>query len=117
MRAKKPRSVAVHEMRGFLSSWPRNKVRVESYIDPGFADYILEKSNGDNLLFIEAKRSGVFFTLPRPNMLDEFSCYIPIQLLMTDNNISDAMKQVRGYCVDSGFEFGCITNGHEWIFF
>lgn len=27
------------------------------------------------------------------------------------------MTQVRTYCFDSGCEFACITNGHEWIFF
>lgn len=27
------------------------------------------------------------------------------------------MGQVRTYCIDTGCEFACVTNGHEWIFF
>lgn len=27
------------------------------------------------------------------------------------------MQQVRNYCFDTGCEYACITNGHEWIFF
>lgn len=42
-------------------AWPKNRVAVEEYISPGFADYVLKKTNGDDLLFIEAKRAGVFF--------------------------------------------------------
>ncbi|HFF3786260.1 TPA: hypothetical protein ACGCGF_004855 [Enterobacter mori] len=37
-------------------SWPKNRVVVEEYINPGYADYILKKTNGDDLLFIEAKK-------------------------------------------------------------
>ena len=37
-------------------SWPKNRVAVEEYINPGYADYILKKENGDDLLFIEAKK-------------------------------------------------------------
>lgn len=35
-------------------SWPKNRVAVEEFIAPGFADYVLKKTNGDDLLFIEA---------------------------------------------------------------
>ena len=50
-------------------SWPKNRVAVEEYINPGYADYILKKENGDDLLFIEAKKEGVFFELPIPCLL------------------------------------------------
>jgi energy-coupling factor transporter ATP-binding protein EcfA2 len=105
--------VVLHDVLG----WPRNRVSVEEYIRPGFADYVLKKANGDDLLFIEAKRSGIFFTLPVPHNRKELSCYLGIQQLMSDENIRDAMSQVRTYCVDTGCEFAAITNGHEWIFF
>lgn len=98
-------------------AWPLNRVAVEEFIKPGFADYVLKKADGDHLLFVEAKRSGVFFTLPIPHKPDERCCYIGIQKLLTDPNIKEAMTQVRTYCVDTGCEFACITNGHEWIFF
>jgi hypothetical protein len=100
-----------------ILSWPRNRVAVEEFIRPGYADYVLKKANGDHLLFVEAKRSGIFFSLPLAHARDETSCYVGIQRLLTDENIRDAMTQVRTYCVDTGCEFACITNGHEWVLF
>ncbi|MEC3910075.1 hypothetical protein U5A82_06170 [Sphingobium sp. CR2-8] len=105
--------VVLHDILG----WPRNRTSVEEYIRPGFADYVLKKSNGDDLLFVEAKRSGIFFTLPIAHNANERFAYIGIQQLMSDANIKDAMQQVRTYCIDTGCEFAAITNGHEWIFF
>lgn len=98
-------------------SWPKNRVTVEEYIAPGFADYVLKKNNGDDLLFIEAKRAGYFFDLPIAHSNSETSCYIGISKLLTDENIKLAMQQVRAYCFDTGCEYACITNGFEWIFF
>jgi hypothetical protein len=98
-------------------SWPRNRVKVEEFIQPGFADYVLTKQDGSHLLFVEAKREGVYFTLPIPHANGETSCYISISKLLTDPNVKSAMTQVRTYCVDSGCEYACISNGHEWIFF
>lgn len=100
-----------------ILSWPRNRVTVEEFIRPGYADYVLTKANGDHLLFIEAKRSGVVFSLPLAHATGETSCYVPIQRLLSDENIKETMTQVRRYCMDTGCEFGCITNGHEWVFF
>jgi predicted type IV restriction endonuclease len=92
-------------------------VKVEEHIKPGFADYVLKKADSHNLIFIEAKRSGIFFSLPYAHKPDEISCYISIEKLLSDNNIRGAMTQVRTYCIDTGCEFACVTNGHEWIFF
>jgi predicted type IV restriction endonuclease len=100
-----------------ILAWPTNRVAVEEYIKPGFADYVLKKSNGDHLIFIEAKRSGIFFSLPYAHNLGETSCFISIEKLFSDSNIREAMTQVRAYCIDSGCEFASVTNGHEWIFF
>lgn len=98
-------------------SWPRNRVSVEEHISPGYADYILKKNNNDDLLFIEAKKEGFYFELPIPHSSNETSCYIPIKKLISDHNISTTVSQVRQYCFDTGCEYACITNGHEWIFF
>ena len=98
-------------------SWPKNRVVVEEFIRPGYADYVLRKANGDDLLFVEAKRAGVFFSLPPAHAKDETHCYLGMQILMTDTNIRETMEQVRKYCIDTGCEFASITNGHEWIFF
>lgn len=98
-------------------SWPKNRVSVEEYIAPGFADYVLTKPDGTHLLFVEAKREGVFFELPIANDRLQTSCYITISKLLSQANIKSAMTQVRTYCLETGCEYACITNGHEWIFF
>lgn len=100
-----------------LLAWPRNRVAVEENIHPGFADYILKKANGEPLVFVEAKKEGVYFELPLPHNADETSSYIGLKKLLTDSNIRAAANQVRTYCADQGCEYACITNGHEWIFF
>ncbi|WP_373964393.1 hypothetical protein [Kosakonia sacchari] len=100
-----------------LLSWPKNRVSVEEYIAPGYADYVLKKQNKDDLLFIEAKKAGIFFELPMATSKDETSCYIAINKLLSDQNIKNAMQQVRTYCFETGCEYACITNGFEWIFF
>lgn len=98
-------------------SWPKNRVAVEEYIDPGYADYVLKKENGDDLLFIEAKKEGVYFEIPLAYSSTETSSYISIKKLISDENIGKAVRQVRNYCFDTGCEYAAITNGHEWIFF
>lgn len=105
--------LVIHE----ILSWPRNRVKVEEYIQPGYADYVLVKQDGSHLLFIEAKREGVYFHLPIAHANGETSCYISIAKLLTDENVRSAMTQVRAYCIDTGCEYACVTNGHEWIFF
>ena len=100
-----------------LLAWPRNRLSVEEYVAPGFADYVLKKANDEALILVEAKREGSFFSLPMAVLEEETSTYIGINKLLTDPEIKSAMLQVRAYCFDNGCEFACITNGHEWIFF
>jgi len=97
--------------------WPKNRVNVEEFIAPGFADYVLKKQNGDHLLFIEAKRVGNYFKLPRAKKPGELFCMKSIKQLVSDGAIKEAMQQVRDYCLESGCEYAAITNGIEWIFF
>lgn len=98
-------------------AWPRNRVSVEEHIRPGFADYVLKKSNDDPIILIEAKREGIFFELPKPADPNETSAYIGMQRLLSDPAIRDTVQQVRQYCVDLGCEYAAITNGREWVFF
>jgi hypothetical protein len=98
-------------------AWPRNRVSVEEYVAPGYADYVLKKQNDDAIMLVEAKRDGAFFTLPISAKSQETFSYIAINKLLSDSNINSAIRQVRGYCQDIGCEFACITNGNEWIFF
>jgi len=98
-------------------SWPRAAVACEEYIAPGYADYVLTGSGESQLVFIEAKKEGVSFTLPQPFCEDGNSALIKIKTLMTDANINKAMIQVQDYCIKTGCEYACISNGHQWIFF
>ena len=97
-------------------AWPRNQVTCEHYIEPGFADYLLQKPNGDPLLLIEAKREGHYFELPSAFSLETNARHITVATLLTDPNIAAAIEQVVRYCTGEGCEFAAVTNGHTWIF-
>jgi hypothetical protein len=97
--------------------WPKTQTFHGSYISPGYSDYRLKRSNGDDLLFLEAKREGVYFSLPNNFNGHKLSRHILVKTLLTDENTKEAMEQVWTYCMEEGCEFAGITNGHEWIFF
>lgn len=98
--------------------WPKNSIKRELSIHPGYADYVLNNAAGQAALVVEAKREGVWFTLPKQAAASsgrpEFAS---IRTLLTDPDTKDALNQARAYCLDIGCTFGCITNGHEWIVF
>ncbi|UJW86820.1 hypothetical protein [Devosia sp. SL43] len=105
-------NVVLHQ----LLAWPKNRVSVEENISPGYADYILKRLSGDPILVVEAKREGVYFTLPIEKV-EKTSGYVSLAKLLSDAPIKAAVTQVRQYCIDIGAEFGAVTNGHEWIIF
>lgn len=107
----------IDEILHSVLSWPKNMVTCEEYIHPGYSDYQLKKSNGSTLLFIEAKKEGIYFNLPNSYNSQSTSKNIKLKTLLTDTNIHSAVMQVREYCLEAGCEFGAITNGHEWIIF
>lgn len=98
-------------------SWPRNRVACEEYIAPGYADYVLKRADNAPILFIEAKKEGVYFKLPVGLTGQSLGSYVKVRKLLTDESIRNAITQVRTYCLDVGCDAGAITNGHEWIFF
>jgi hypothetical protein len=97
--------------------WPKDLVKCESYIAPGFADYRLIKPTGEDILFIEAKKAGEYFSLPNNFNSSHLSSYISLNELFTEDNIRKAIEQVRNYCMEEGCEYACITNGSVWIIF
>lgn len=103
----------IHDVLG----WPRSRVSCEEYIKPGFADYVLQRSDGGTILLIEAKKEGEYFRLPDVNNSHQKCAHIKIATLLTDSAIREAIDQVREYCLNIGCDIGAITNGHEWIFF
>ena len=98
-------------------SWPRASVICESYIDPGYADYVLIGRGDSLLLFIEAKKEGIYFKIPSRFDQKELCAHIKVKSLLTDTNIRKAMLQVQQYCISRGCEYAWITNGHQWIIF
>jgi predicted type IV restriction endonuclease len=98
-------------------SWPKTQVFHESYIGPGYADYRLKRTNDEDLIFLEAKKEGIYFNLPNNFNGGKNARHIAVKTLLTDDDIKSAMEQVWTYCMSEGCEFAGITNGHEWIFF
>lgn len=96
--------------------WPRASVSCESYTKAGFADYVLLGRRDGQILFIEAKKSGNYFTMPRTSNTCLFR-FAAVKTLLTNNAIRKAIEQVRAYCLNSGCEYAAITNGKQWIFF
>lgn len=111
------RHKVIDEILHGVLAWPKSQTMQESYISPGYADYRLKKHNGDDLLFLEAKKEGVYFGIPKNFNKNELSKHITVRTLLTDRNIKNAIEQVREYCMEEGCEYAGITNGHEWIFF
>lgn len=98
-------------------NWPRSRVKCEDYIRPGYADYVLNRADGTPLLFIEAKRTGRYFSIPEGLAPVGLSAYVKVKTLLTDEETAAAMNQVREYCLTRGCEFAAVTNGHQWVFF
>jgi len=104
----------IHE----VLDWPKAYVKREVSVHPGFADYLLHSASGQIALVVEAKREGIYFALPkRQGTTNDAPEYVSVRSLLTVPAIRDALTQVRQYCLDIGCNFGCITNGHEWILF
>ena len=100
-----------------ILSWPRNRTLCESFISPGYADYVLEKSSGEPLLILEAKKEGIYFELPQDFNKKKTNRKVSLKTLNSDNSICEAIAQVNSYCLHVGCEYGAITNGQEWIIF
>ena len=97
--------------------WPKSKTSVEFFVKGNRADYILYGKNKKPFLVIESKKTGTFFDLPSNlNFKSNFQ-KIPLEKLLSDKYIKDAIYQVREYCEDVICNYGCICNGNVWIFF
>ena len=55
-------------------SWPINQTLHESFIKPGYSDFRLQNEAGNDLLFIEAKKEGIYFDLPNTYTHPTSSC-------------------------------------------
>jgi predicted transcriptional regulator len=97
--------------------WPKESSFVEKYIDGNRADYILNDKNLKPVLVIESKKQGKYFKLPSSyNSKNNFQ-KILLEKLITDENIKEAVFQVKEYCEDILCDYACICNGFVWIIF
>lgn len=105
--------VILHE----LLHWPRSRTKCEKHVNDGYADYVLHDRSGSAVIVIEAKRTGISFTLPVDSNSTRLSRFVALSSLLTDPTISATVEQARGYAIDLGCEFAAVTNGRQWIFF
>ncbi len=100
-----------------ILSWPRSRIRCETHVNEGFADYVLAHKSNDPALIIEAKRTGYTFQIPADQNSDKLTKYVPVAQLLTDDALAEVINQVRAYAIDQGCEFAVATNGNQWVFF
>lgn len=96
-----------------VCGWPEDDIIREEHVDRGFIDYSLFVQKR-RYVAVEAKREGTSFSLPQT------SAHRTLKLsgaILTDKALSEAVKQVRGYCDDGGIRYAIATNGYCWIVF
>jgi hypothetical protein len=97
--------------------WPKDSVQVERFIDGNRADYVLKSKSDKPLLIIESKRENQYFDLPQNINATQNFQKIQLEKLLSDENIKNAIFQVKEYCEDLLCGYGAICNGHTWIIF
>ncbi len=99
-----------------ILKWPKETITTEKYISGNRADYVLKKDKRP-LLVIESKKNQKYFTLPEnANFSADFQKVL-MEKLITDENILEAVVQVREYAEDLLCQFAAICNGKTWIIF
>jgi hypothetical protein len=97
--------------------WPKINTAVEFFVEGNRADYILKNKSNKPILIIESKKQGVYFELPTTVNFTKSFQKISIDKLISDDNIREAINQVKEYCEDLLCQYGAITNGIVWIIF
>lgn len=94
--------------------WPKepDKFRVEVHTDGEYQDYVL---GSPEMVIWEAKRSGIYFDFPAD--ATKKSIQSINEIFAVSKTAQAAMRQVQGYCNDSGVEFAVVCNGHQLIAF
>lgn len=94
--------------------WPKQpeKFKVEEHADGEFRDYVL---GSPEVVIWEAKRSGAYFDFPAD--IEKKTVQSIQGIFAVSKTAETAMRQVQGYCNDSGIEFAVVCNGHQLIAF
>lgn len=96
--------------------WPRAAFRMEKSTVEGYADYLLTRPNGSAALVIEAKRTGVHFSLPDNYNSGKQFRNVKVSALLT-GGAREALIQAQRYSADIGCEYAAVSNGRQFIFF
>jgi hypothetical protein len=97
--------------------WPKDSTAVEKNINGNRADYILYDKGLKPTLVVESKKNGIYFNLPSNYNSGKNYQKIQLKKLLSNQNIKDAVFQVKEYCEDILCEYACICNGFVWIIF
>lgn len=97
-------------------SWPEKSIsreeRTGDIEEVKFTDYRLKIKNKECIV-VEAKKSGINILLPiRHNRRIKIG-----NLIKSNSNLSNAIKQCKNYCDDCATRYGIVTNGLSWILF
>jgi hypothetical protein len=94
--------------------WPERDIDRETFTDSGRMDYRL-KVNTKPHVVVEAKAEGIAFVLPVSDSTQKM--FTLNGSLVTNNEVKEAIEQVREYCDDEGIRYAIATNGDAWIVF
>jgi hypothetical protein len=97
--------------------WPKSASSVELFINGNRADYVLYGNGHKPAIVIETKKKDVYFNLPNQVNIQSTFQKIPLEKLLTSDNIKSAVLQVKEYCEDLLCNYAAICNGRTWIIF
>jgi len=100
-----------------ILKFPRETITTEKYIDGNRADYVIKGKNDKPILIIESKKNSIYFELPKNLNHSKRFEKILVEKLLTNQDIKDAIAQVKEYAEDLFCNFAAICNGKTWILF
>lgn len=93
--------------------WTEKDIRRETHVHAGYLDYIFS-IDGIRKFVVEAKKVGESFNIPT-SLGGKY--YKISGTISTDKKIKNAIEQAQPYCINSGVNYGIISNGHQYIIF
>ena len=85
--------------------WSEADIKREGRLESGYFDYQI--SSPGFTFIIEAKRNFKDFSIPTKHKKAK------IKSIFSENE--ELFKQIRSYAIDSGLQFGILTNGRQFI--
>ena len=103
------RAKVIDQILGKVLFWNEKSIERETHSSGMYIDYGLQIANR-KLIVIEAKKSGVTFSLPKQQGIKQ----VKLKTLVTgENDVADAVMQVRSYCDEFGIRYAI---GDKWLF-